>query len=1207
MRSKLTWYGKILLFCLVVVFAAVGRGRAQDTNASLTGTVTDPSGAAIPHTKLVLTNTGTALRMEVESNDQGEFNFTNVVPGMYDLVATAQGFTTVAQKGIQLATTQQGRVNLKLDLGSTDQTVTVSAASSQINYVDPTLGGGIEPETLQSFPLTVSGAPRSSVTVADMMPGVSTGASGNAYNTRINGGLVSGDEALVDGATAMEGYMNQSGMVSLETDFGMSPDITSEVNVLTANYDPQYGNSTSGQLIISTRSGGEKFHGSVYEYFRNEALNARQFGTPITTPKPEDKENDFGANVGGPILIPGLHGAHSFLKGYFYFNWEGFKEAGGANSATLSIPSLAARAGNFGGAGSQLYYPNDPAKYGADAGTAIAYGGVINQINPAYEDPVAKAWMAALPQPTSAGEVNNYFIPKAGQGSLTASENVYFGRFDFNVGPSDHVYFTSWWQRTGVNSETNLPVAVSTASPANPENANIQRLNWEHTFSAKITNHATLGYLNRNEGYFSLNGQARLPTVPGVANTSFLPEFTFGGGYTQLGNSTVPISSLDQTTRGTWAFNDVVSDVVGSHTLKAGFEWRLAGTSIHEGNNQGGTFNFAPDTTGNQSCPATASCPGDAAASFYLGAASSTSVTYYNVFAEYPRQNGFAVHAGDSWRVTPKLTLDYGLRWDYIQPFHEKYNHLSFFDPTGLNPGAVTSTGTELPGRLAFAGTGYGNASYGAPYPEIPFKKALAPRVGFAYTVDSKTVVRAGYGIYFGQAFYPGWSGGMSQDGFNKNFTLNETSSGSFKTPALYLQSGISANQVGPTQNISSTFDNGQSLSLYRPLDGNRRPYSSQWNLTIERQLPGSTTATISYVGTQGTHLPSLLNPINVLNPNNAAISSIGADLGVSYNAANGPAVFASHGVAQPYAGWANQMVGCAPTLAQALLPYPQFCGVLQGENEQHGRSSYQSLQASVQRRARNGLFFLGSFTYAKLMTNATDSTQSGNSSGLGNGGDFSPFNAYPRTYSLAPDNVPVIGQVSVVYDLPFGNGKRYLNSGLLSTVAGGWQVSPLYRYEYGTPLWFTSSSCPTSSIVPEYRQSCIPARVPGVNPYVQNRNSFNPYVNGGKFLNPAALQTNFAGFGNFGTGSAVSNIYGPSYKDTDIAITKNTRIAERLNFRLSANMFNAFNNHYFVSQGNGPGLPFVTDTAASGSSFGNWNGSVSNPRSIQFAGRLEF
>ncbi len=1195
----------IMVFLAVFLLAVTNRSFGQDTNASLSGTVTDPSGAAIPGAKLTLTNEATGFQTSFVSDETGNYSFRNLTPGKYDVSISANGFKTQAQKGIELSVNQNARVDVHLPVGETGETVTVIGDASLINYENGTLEGGINPETLQNFPLTVSGAPRSAASVAVFLPGVQTGGGGNAYNTRINGGLVTGDEAVVDGATAMEGYMNQSGMVSLLTDFGMSPDITSEVHVLTSNYDAQYGNTTSGQIIVVTKSGSEQFHGAGYEYLRNDAFNA----TPYGGSKPGDKENDYGANIGGPIWLPKLHGPNSWAKGYFYFNWEGFKDHGSANSQTVSIASNSARNGNFSGWGTQLFYPNDPAKYGADAGQPIAYQGSMNQVDPKYQDPVAKAWIAAMPAPTTGGEINNYYIPKAGQGSLTSSENVYFWRTDFNLGSKDHLYYTYWWQYSGVNTASNLPVAISTASPATPENAPIQRLNWEHNFSDVMTNHFTLGYLNRNEGYYALNGKADLPKVPGVANPDWLPQMSFGTTYTQLGNSTAPLGSQPTTTRGTEALNDVLTRVVGRHTLKAGFEMRLAGTSIHLGNNQGGTFTFNADTTGTTDkalCPD--GCPGDEMASFYLGAVGNATTTFYNVHAEYPRQYGYAAHFGDSWRVTPKLTLNYSLRWDYVMPFKEKFNNLSFFDPEGENPGAILADGTtRLKGRLAFAGKKWGAASYGADFPETPQKANLAPRVGFAYSVDDKTVVRAGYGIYFGQAFYPGWNGGMSQDGFNKNLNLNESSSGAFKTPALYLSSGISADQVGSTaSNIDSGFDNGTTPSMYRPLDGNKRPYSSQWNVTIERQLPHSFFTSISYVGTKGTHLPSALSPLNVLNPFNPAIAAIsGSDLSTSYTDANGPAVFAAHGVGLPYIGWETQMTGCKPTLQQAMTPYPQYCGTLQGTNEFHANSFYNSFQAKVERHISNGLYVLGSLTVSKLYSNGTFSTQ-GNSGGAGNTSAFSPYDV-KRAWAIAPDNVPITGQIAIVYDLPFGANKPFLNSpGAVQRLLSGWQASPIYRYEFGTPFSFSSSTCQTSNLAGSFREGCVPGVVPGQKVQPHGRNGFDP-ASASNYFNPAAFESAsaFTTFGYTGYGKAVSTIYGPSYQNVDVSFTKNTKIVEKVNFKFSANFFNALNMHALISQGNGPGGAFVTDVSKA--EFGTWNGNASAPRSIQFAGRIEF
>jgi hypothetical protein len=1203
MAHKASRYSRCLLLAFLgaILLAVSNQSFGQDTNASLSGTVTDPSNAAIPGAKLTLTNEATGFQLSFISDAAGEYTFRNLTPGTYDLSIAAKGFKSNDQKGIELGPNQAARQDVHLAVGQTDETVTVVGDASLINYENQTLEGGVSPEALQDFPLVVSGAPRTSVAVAIMMPGVTTAGSGNAFNARVNGGLVTGDEALVDGATAMEGFMNQSGMVSLQTDFGMSPDITSEVKVLSADYDAQYGNTTSGQLIIQTRSGGEHFHGAGYEYIRNDFFNSFPYGAPAGEAKPPDKENDFGANIGGPVFIPGFHGPNSFMKGYFYFNWEGFQDHGGSTPATDSIASLNDRAGNFANWGSQLYYPNDPSKYGTLAGTAIPG----NQIPSKFEDPIAKAFMADLPTPTNGGEFNNYFIPKSGQGSLTASENVYFFRVDMNAGLRDHFYYTYWWQFTGVNTQSDLPVALSTASPANPENAPIQRFNWEHNFSDVMTNHLTLGYLNRNEGYYALNGHADLPTVPGVAMSSALPEMAFGSFYSQLGNDDPADSALDKTTRGTYALNDVFTRVLGKHTLKGGFEWRLAGTAIHEGGNQGGTFTFNADTTGDTACPAAAPCPGDPGASFYLGAVGGASVEFLNVLAEYPRQYGWAAHGGDSWRFSPKLTLNYSLRWDYITPFGEKFDNLSFVDPNGPNPGALNA-GVPLRGRLAFAGNKWGAASYGAPYPEIPNKTAFAPRVGFAYTLNEKTVVRAGYGLYFGQAFYPGWSGGMSQDGFNKAFSLSESAAGTFEKPAMYLVSGISPSQVGPTENISSSFDNGTTPSLYRPLDGNKRPYSSQWNLTIERQMPQSFFVALSYVGTKGTHLPSALSPLNVLNPFNPTVSGLGASLLDVF----APGQTTLDGVSAPYSGWAAQMVGCAPSVAQALVPYPMYCGDLQGLNEQHADSFYNSFQVKVERHLSQGLYVLGSFTLGKLYTNASDTTQATNDTGVGNGGNngqFSPFDE-SRAWALAPDNVPITGQASVVYDLPVGSGKHWLNTaGPGNYLFGGWQVTPLYRYEYGTPFSFYDSACPTAK-VGAFREGCVPGILPGQEVQIHGRNGYNPASNI-PYMNAAAFESNFTAFGYTGVGKAVTTIYGPSYKDLDMSLTKNTKIAEKVNFKFSANFFNTFNNHYLVNTqgGNygGPTVSFVTDISSS--AFGTWNGATTSPRTIQFAGRLEF
>lgn len=1203
MANKATVVGRYLLLAIlgIMLFAGSLASFGQDTNASLSGTVTDPSSAAIPGAKLTLTNEATSFQSNFISDAEGAYNFRNLTPGNYTLEVSAKGFKSTTQKGIQLAVNQAARLEVHLPVGNTDETVTVTADTSLINYENQTLEGGVSPETLQDFPLVVSGAPRSSVAVATMMPGVTSAGGNNAFNARINGGIITGDEAIVDGVTTSEGFMNQSGMVALQTDFGMSPDITSEVKVLTANYDAQYGNTTSGQLIIQTKSGTEKFHGAAYEYNRNDYFNATPYGTVPGSVKPYDKENDYGANIGGPIFLPKLHGPNSFLKGYFYFNWEGFKDHGGSNPGPASIASLKARTGDFSGWSSQLWYPNDP-RFGADAGTPIAWNGQKNLINPAYEDPKAAEYLAALPTPSNSGELNNYAVKAGGQGSLTNSENVYFARADLNIGSNDHLYYTYWWQYSGVNTASDLPKELSDASPANPEDAPIQRLNWEHTVNNNLTNHFSFGYLNRNEGYYALNGDTPLPHIDGVSDPTQAPAMQFSN-YRGFGSTNPKNSKDDVTTRGTYGLTDVVNYVHGKHAFKGGFEWKKAGTSIHESYATGGLFGFSPDTTGNK----VTGDPGNDMASFFMGAVASATTTFYNVRAEYPRQYGYAVHFGDSWRVTPKFTANLSVRWDYITPFAEKLDNLSFFDPIGANPGAG-----NRPGRLAFAGNKWGDASYGKPYPEVPFKAGWAPRVGFAYALNEKTVVRAGYGIYYGQAFYPGWDGGMSQDGFNKTVNINQIASGPnsrFETPALFLKNGISASQIGSTDKvIDPTFDNGLTPSKYRPLDGNKRPYSQMWSMTVERQLPSSFYVQLSYVGTKGTHLPSALSPLNVLNPVDPTVQALGSAINDTWVPDN------EWGIAEPYAGWADQINAggsCSPTYAQALIQYPQYCGVLHGQNEQHGTSIYHSFQGKIERHLTHGLYFLGTTTVQKMYTDAADTVQSGNThyaGNQGNNGQFSPYFEKPRAWAIVPDNVPVTVQVSVVYDLPFGRGKQFLNGGgLQNTLIGGWQVTPLYHYDYGTPFSFYSSACNINGYM---REGCVPGIVPGQSLQPHGRNGFDP-SKGAAYFNAAALEpaSSFAAYGYTGTGRAVEPVYGPSYKNLDLSLAKETSITERAQFKFGVNFFNAFNNHALISSqgGNygGPSVAFYTDIA--NPNFGQWNGGVSSPRTIQFYGRLEF
>jgi hypothetical protein len=408
-------------------------------------------------------------------------------------------------------------------------------------------------------------------------------------------------------------------------------------------------------------------------------------------------------------------------------------------------------------------------------------------------------------------------------------------------------------------------------------------------------------------------------------------------------------------------------------------------------------------------------------------------------------------------------------------------------------------------------------------------------------------------------------------------------------------------------------------------VDANRRPYSQQWNLTIERQLPAQAYLSVAYVGNKGTRLTSSLQPINVLDPFSSQIRALEAPSlsnpsTPKLNDVFKPGDASVDGVNVPYAGWVDQLKSagvCAPTVAQALLPFPQYCGPLQGLNENHGNSIYHSFQLKGERRYSKGLYMLVSYTASKLISDASDNTQQLGGSWNATQGVISPYEKV-RARTISSDDVPQNLSLAFVYDLPVGKGQRYANGGGISNVfLGGWQLSPIIHWNKGTPMWFRSGTC---QVVPQFRQNCLVGQVQGVDPFLQDPNSYNPGK--GPLLNSAAFEplssflftdTSSAGgptqFGYTGVGPRVSNLRGPNSKNWDISLTKNTRIGERMNFQLRFAFFNAFNQHYFYNAANvnnqGSSFAFNNDIAAP--NFGAWSGGVSSPRTIQIGGRLEF
>ena len=1162
---------------------------AQSQNASLDGQVTDKSGAVVPQATVTVSSAERQLPYTIQTDNEGRFAFPNLPPGVYDLNVAAKGFRTYVQHSLQLLVSQHASIPVGLDVGDASTMVEVSAQAAQLNYDNATQQEGVPPQIIKELPLLVSaGTPPNAVQFVSFLPGVNTGSSPQAFNARINGGLKMGDEALMDGVSMQEGTMSQSGMVAF-FDFPTTPDMVSEVQVLTSSYEPQYGMTTGGEIIVSTRSGSDQFHGSGFEYFRNKDLNALQFTNQRSAGdiRPKDNENEFGFSIGGPVklkFIPFIWGAKH--KTYFFHDEEYLRSLGGTTRPVVTIPSTQERTGNFSDLGIPIYDPK----------TESIVNGVINrtpyannQIPVSEQSPLALLWMKYLPTPTSGGATSNYLENPVSDGILS-NVNHFLYKIDHYWGDKDHFFATIWRQQTQPNEQCALPVQLCTSSPADPEDAWVSRFNWDHMFSPTLLSHFAYGYVNRNEGYGSVSGQdpATLPHIPNAVAYNASPSAGFSGNaisnFASWGN-TQGLGPLNKSTRPSHIANELMTYVHGAHTIKFGGEYRHLQQVFRNNNGQSGALGFA---SGSTALPGVAS--GSAFASLLIGAADSGTLQVYNVSKYGAEQIAYSLHVGDTWKVSDRLTLNLGLRWDRFSPAFETGNKMAFFS-FAPNPGAG-----NLPGSLAYSGSNWGSASAGVKYPEKVFNGAFAPRIGFAYKVDEKTVVRAGYGVFYTQAFYPGWGGGMSLDGFNPKLSFGSSLAG--YEPSFYIDNGFPA--YSKASNISSTADNGTSGPNYRPTYGNHLSYAQQWNLTVERKIGNSAVASVAYVANKGTHLPSQMQPLNVLNP-----SLLSTFTAAQLNSVFSPGQTSLNGVSAPYSNWVstlNNAGTCKPTVAQALMPYPQFCGALFGQNENEGVSHYNSFQTKIEKQFSSGIYLGANYTYSRLTTNASSTTQS--TAGYGGiGGVINPYQG-SRNMSLSPDDVTHTFSLLAVYDLPFGPTQHFMKSGVLAQVLGGWSVSSSIKLTSGEPLYFRNSS--VCGLPGQFQAACIPAITNPGSVLTQSWGSMN--VNAPAYSASAFESASLFANGTYlGTGPRVSSVRGSPYRDTNLALAKKFSIKEKLTLEVRGEAFNVFNNHYFTCDGQAFGdcVPFNNDP--SNSKFGTWNGNVSAPRNVQLVGRITF
>ncbi len=856
----------IFVCTLSVLFVSTGWG--QNINAVISGSVTDPTGSRVPNAQLVLTRSETGITLHTATGSEGLYSFPNLQPGQYEIRVTAAGFRDFVQKGITVNINDLITVPVSLQLGAATQTIEVRANASPLNFESGVAKDTMSPTVIDSLPTLMQGGQRSALAFVSVLPGVNDGGSGATDGQgmllmRINGQPSFGDEAVLDGTSMVEGLDGVSGITSLHADFPISPEAVDEISTLTQNYDVAFGATSGAVTTAVTKAGTNSFHGGAYDYTENTSLNARSYGSPT---KPVVRLDDFGAFIGGPLKLPLLFWSNR-KKTYIFINNEEVRSAGALNATFLSVPSAAFRQGDFSQWPNPIYDPDttqvNPA-YNPSLPTSASNlpytrqqfmgcngttPNVICATDPRLADSLAQGWLKFLPMPTSTALSANYAAPISTTHTGVIQWDI---RGDQYIGDRDHVMATWHFKGTFPSHQHELPPVIDYIGTRIPQWADSSHLNYDHTFGPNLLNHFAIGYLDLVS--YEVNNSdccvSQLPQIPGVASHQWASIMDFSE-YTQLDRN-----DDGGGTRPAVVVNDLVTWVHGRHQFKFGGEFRRTALEDIINENASGTFHFSDLNTGLLGIPS-----GNSMASYLLGEVSSASVGFIPLPIVHPKATGYGMFAGDTWKLTSKLTIDPGIRWDIMPPSVEHNNKFSYFDPTKPNPGAG-----NLPGILAFAGV-----NGGPRHPEFTWYGAVAPRLSLAYALTPNTVARAGYGIFYSPNFYSGWGGGIGTDGFNltQTFTSGE---GGMEAPFL-LQNGFPTNFVHPPF-IESTYDNGENAPIYRQSGGNRKPYMQQWNLAVQHQFTHDFSGEAMYLGNKGTRLFSQLTGLNALNPSFLSMGS---------------------------------------------------------------------------------------------------------------------------------------------------------------------------------------------------------------------------------------------------------------------------------------------------------------------------------------------
>ena len=1154
------------LACALVVSLSNG----QSNSGNIQGTVSDSTGAALPKATVTVRNLDTGATVSTETTDAGLYSAPNLPPGRYALTVEAPNFKKYVREGVTVPTGTTVTLDIQMQLGMVSENVVVSADASQLEIATSDIGSTVQSSLVANLPLEVSGTIRNPVQFITLTPGFVGGVandpgSNSSDDFKVNGGQEGGTDVLVDGVSIS--------LVSPNTQWnkGVSTDGVQEFKVLQSNFSAEFGESGDGIVSLTMKSGTNEFHGSVYDYLRNRALDANSWkNNTLGQPKSVNTQNDFGATAGGPIFIPKLY--HGQNKSFFFFDYEGFRFRTGGTGVD-SFPNEAFRKGDFSALlpGAQLY---DPTTHAAIPGNVLTN-------DPNFTPSAVMTNVFALLPATNGGLTNNVIDHTIS----STSANLFDVKIDHILSDKHRVSGGFDYDNTKTGGTSDLGPIFGSSTPQNTRYA---RFGDTYIFNSSVVNQFLFGFSRRFRGEVSNSLGQGYPAkigLKGVQNTTFPCIKFIGTPYQEQLNNCGDSEFADNV----YQLNDSVSWVKGKHNFKFGGGVRMLQFNVRRLTQSSGEFDFNAAQTSNNGAG------GNAVASSLFGLSDTTTLNYGNFSGV--RYKDFSFYGQDSYKLASRLTLNYGLRYDIDLPATEAFDRFSMVDPTLPNPGAG-----GILGAYTYFGTGTGRN--GRKRPQDVYGKAIGPRLGFAYSVNSKTVLRGGYGIFY-EPLKEGSFADQDGLGFFNRQTVNVTNGG-----PTQIDNGVT--RIFPDSGpFTPEAQNGSNGVIYVAANSGRPADIQTWNLDVQRQLMSNLALSVAYVGSKGTHLPALDIIPNQVNP---SFLSLGSELTMNATCLsnNGCPKAIAAGVKLPYPTFSGN-------INQLLRPFPQYGDFNQEDNsftpDRTGNSTYHAMQLQLNKRFAQGLSFLVSYTVSKNITDA-DSAGPGVSGFIGTN-SFIGQNSYDRKAEKAVSQLdtPQSLVASFFYELPVGHGKRYLNAGgAMDRVVGGWYVSGIASYKSGTPTTVYGPCGGTAGDV--LFAGCHLtglARVnviSGVNE--TNKSNLNPSTT--PFWNPSAftVAAPFT-FGNEPRSLASARTFGG--RNEDFTLGKRTRIVgEKADIDFRASFFNVFNRHiYSAPSGFAPNLatPFqpVGSPGCPGPlacGFGAVTDS-SGPRTIQFGLKIEY